>query len=54
LLISGSGEFLLPSILSSDCIKHCAVVSLAKYLGPAVSTAACAHAVANLYAEREG
>lgn len=58
ILASGSGEFLLDAVIGSVLFpeesKKAAVVSLRQRLGPAVSTAACAHALAVLLAEREG
>jgi probable H4MPT-linked C1 transfer pathway protein len=53
---SGSGEFLLPMVNGCPVgmnLSNAPVVSLAQRLGPAISAAACAHAVAVLCAEQE-
>jgi probable H4MPT-linked C1 transfer pathway protein len=48
-VIAGSGEFLAELVLREQkAFPPCRVVSLARTLGPAVSQAACAHAVATL------
>lgn len=52
LIGSGSGEFLIPVLLSDQKeLKQVPLISLAKLQGPAISQAACAHAVAVLAAE---
>ena len=54
ILFAGSGEFLIPRVLERQrAFPRCRIVSLARALGPAVSDAACAHAVARLAAEEE-
>ena len=51
-VIAGSGEFLAELVLREQkASPPCRVVSLARTLGPAVSQAACAYAVATLAAE---
>ncbi len=52
---SGSGEFLLPMAYRSPLgrdLPNCPVLSLTQHLGPNISAAACAHAVAVLCAEQ--
>jgi probable H4MPT-linked C1 transfer pathway protein len=54
---SGSGEFMLPMVFHcplGDKLPNSPVVSLTQHLGPDISAAACAHAVAVLCAEEEG
>jgi probable H4MPT-linked C1 transfer pathway protein len=54
-VLAGSGEFLGRQVLlAQKAFPPCEVVSLAGDLGPAVSTAACAFAVAILSAEEKG
>jgi probable H4MPT-linked C1 transfer pathway protein len=55
ILTAGSGEFLARSVLREhSAFPPCPIISLSEKLGPAISTAACAHAVAVLNQEREG
>jgi hypothetical protein len=55
ILASGSGEFLAPVVLGQqEVFPSCPLLSLAQKLGPNVSMAACAHAVAVLCREAEG
>lgn len=58
ILTSGSGEFLVPRLLRSPAwpprARDLPVISLRERMGPAISAAACAHAVAQLCLEREG
>lgn len=51
IVLSGTGEFLAREVVHS-CGWPCEIVSLAKELGPEVSRAACAYALAVLAAER--
>jgi (4-(4-[2-(gamma-L-glutamylamino)ethyl]phenoxymethyl)furan-2-yl)methanamine synthase len=56
-IVGGSGEFLVPAIFACAAGRLAfaetpAVTSLARQLGPDISAAACAHAVAVLCAER--
>jgi probable H4MPT-linked C1 transfer pathway protein len=51
LVLAGSGEFLARRVLAQIPFHDAVVVSLAERLGPVLSTAACAHAVAVLAAE---
>jgi probable H4MPT-linked C1 transfer pathway protein len=54
---SGSGEFLLPMVYCSpvgETLPSSSALSLSQRLGPDISAAACAHAVAVLCAEQEG
>ncbi len=52
-LFAGEGEFLIRLALESQkAIPPCRVVSLSRELGPAISRAACAYAVAMLAAEK--
>ncbi|HKB38448.1 MAG TPA: hydantoinase/oxoprolinase family protein [Gemmataceae bacterium] len=52
-ILSGSGEFLAREVVAaSPRLTGCRVVSLAERIGPALSQAACAYAVAVLAAER--
>jgi probable H4MPT-linked C1 transfer pathway protein len=54
-VLGGSGELLGRAALAEQGLSGgCELVSLAERLGPAVSSAACAHAVAVLAREREG
>jgi probable H4MPT-linked C1 transfer pathway protein len=54
-VVSGSGEFLAPVVLAEQkAIPPCRVVSLARELGPDLSGAACAFAVAVLAREATG
>ncbi|MFO0879394.1 MAG: hydantoinase/oxoprolinase family protein [Gemmataceae bacterium] len=53
-LTSGSGEFLLPTLLHQAGLGDLPLISLADHLGSAASEAACAHAIACLLAEEEG
>jgi uncharacterized hydantoinase/oxoprolinase family protein len=53
-VLAGAGEFLAEAALSRRLdLSSLRVVSLAQELGPALSQAACAHAVAVLAAEGE-
>jgi probable H4MPT-linked C1 transfer pathway protein len=53
ILFAGEGEFLIRLALESQKgIPPCRVVSLSRELGPAISRAACAYAVAMLAAEK--
>jgi (4-(4-[2-(gamma-L-glutamylamino)ethyl]phenoxymethyl)furan-2-yl)methanamine synthase len=53
-ILSGSGEFLARLVLEEHTtFRGCRVVSLADRLGPTVSSAACAYAVAALAAEED-
>jgi hypothetical protein len=55
LVAAGSGEFLIPALLESQqAFSAIQVVSLADRLGPAISQAACAYALAMLATERAG
>ena len=52
IVLAGEGEFLAAEVCGSfDPLGRAAVVSLSQKLGPAISQAACAHAVAVLAAE---
>jgi probable H4MPT-linked C1 transfer pathway protein len=51
IVLAGAGEFLLPRVLAAAGLGGVRTISLAAELGPALSTAACAHAVAVLAAE---
>lgn len=51
LVLAGSGEFLASVVVSQLSFKASRMVSLAEQLGPEVSRAACAHAVAMLAME---
>ncbi len=52
-LLAGEGEFLtLLALKAQDDIPPCRVVSLSRELGPDISRAACAYAVAMLAAEK--
>jgi probable H4MPT-linked C1 transfer pathway protein len=54
-VVSGSGEFLARVLLPDySALPPCPLLSLAERLGPGVSAAACAHAVAVLCREAEG
>jgi (4-(4-[2-(gamma-L-glutamylamino)ethyl]phenoxymethyl)furan-2-yl)methanamine synthase len=50
-VLAGSGEFLARKVLRPKPVPVGEVVSLAEWLGPGLSTAACAHAVATLAAQ---
>jgi probable H4MPT-linked C1 transfer pathway protein len=50
-ILSGSGEFLARQVLDRDGVPPEQIMSLQEHLGPALSEAACAHAVAVLAAE---
>jgi probable H4MPT-linked C1 transfer pathway protein len=53
LIVSGSGDFLVRPILETQqAVKSARVVPLGAMLGPEISQAACAHAVAVLAAEQ--
>ena len=52
LILAGSGEFLMRATLARLPPWPVTCISLADRLGPAVSQAACAHAVAVLASER--
>jgi probable H4MPT-linked C1 transfer pathway protein len=52
IVIAGAGEFLGPSILEEANLQQVKCVSLAERLGPDLSVAACAYAVAVLAEER--
>jgi len=55
LILSGSGEFLGRAVArASPRLTGCRVVSLAERMGPGLSQAACAYAVAVLAAEHSG
>lgn len=51
-VLAGAGEFLLPMVLDVAGIDAAQRISLGERLGPALSTSACAHAVAVLARER--
>ncbi len=54
IVFAGEGEFLIQAALEDqETIPPCRVVSLRRELGPAVSRAACAYAVAILAAEKD-
>jgi probable H4MPT-linked C1 transfer pathway protein len=50
-VMAGAGEFLVPAILTATGLGLVPRVSLGEKLGPSLSTAACAHAVAVLASE---
>ena len=51
-IVSGEGEFLAQLVVKQEAALHpCQVLSLGKQLGPEISRAACAYAVAMLAAE---
>jgi uncharacterized hydantoinase/oxoprolinase family protein len=48
-IVSGEGEFLATLVVKQEAaLHHCQVLSLGKQLGPEISRAACAYAVAML------
>jgi probable H4MPT-linked C1 transfer pathway protein len=51
IILAGSGEFLARKVIREDLTWDCRLVSLARRLGPELSCAACAYAVAVLAAE---
>jgi probable H4MPT-linked C1 transfer pathway protein len=54
-VVAGSGEFLaLAALREVPSLSHIAAVSVAERLGPAISNAACAYALAVLARERAG
>jgi probable H4MPT-linked C1 transfer pathway protein len=54
ILLAGEGEFLsVMALREQEYIPPCRLISLSKELGPEVSKAACAYAVARLAAEQE-
>jgi uncharacterized hydantoinase/oxoprolinase family protein len=55
LVLAGSGEFLARQVIAADKrLATARVISLEAELGPEVSAAACAYALAVLAAERRG
>jgi probable H4MPT-linked C1 transfer pathway protein len=53
-ILAGSGEFLARVVLSAMALAALPVISLTERLGPAISQAACAYAVAVLAGEQDG
>jgi probable H4MPT-linked C1 transfer pathway protein len=52
-ILAGSGEFLARKVIREDLRWSCRLISLARRLGPDLSSAACAYAVATLAAEEQ-